>query len=110
MIIATAMSSPTIELTDEESEKLARAITNVTEQYEMPILDPRSRAWMYLGLVGFELYGSRAIAAWAERSKHKPQPVTPMKHQPHQAHPNPQAQPITPIDAYAEGTVINATS
>jgi hypothetical protein len=101
IMLAVLAKNPMLELTEGEAKKLGQAVERVTELYEVPLLDERSRAWINLGLVGFEVYGTRIIATMAEKKQHKtPAPVTQIR--PHQAHPG----PIT-SDDYREGQVIN---
>ena len=108
MMLAAMAKSPAWAITEEESGKLSAAITNVTQFYDVPILDEKSRAWMALGMVGFEVYGSRVATAIIE-AKQRPRAaaqaqganVSPIRPQPqatHSPHPNPPAQPIT-VDA-----------
>ena len=91
-------------LTEDESKRLASAITRVSELYEVPFLDEKSRAWINLGLVGVEVYGTRITAAMVERKKKPPAPqiVRPFEHSPRPSPPPPQ-----PIDAYNTEEVVN---
>jgi hypothetical protein len=97
MMLALYTKHPEIMLTDEESAILAAGINRVTELYELPILDEKSRAWMNLVMVGFQVYGTRIVTAVVEKKKTpRPQPqVVPAR--PHQA-------PATPFDGYQEST------
>jgi hypothetical protein len=76
MIGATLAHAPGWAITEEESAKLATAITNVTQFYEVPILDEKGRAWLSLGMVAFEVYGSRAVTAIMQ-AKQKPRTAEP---------------------------------
>jgi hypothetical protein len=100
IMLAVLAKNPMLELTEGEANKLGQAVERVTELYEVPLLDERSRAWINLGLVGFEVYGTRIIATMAEKKPKTPAPVTQIR--PHQAHPG----PIVSED-YREGQVIN---
>ena len=100
IMLAVLAKNPMIELTEGEAKKLGQAVERVTELYEVPLLDERSRAWINLGLVGFEVYGTRIIATMAEKKPKTPAPVTQIR--PHQAHPGPMAS-----EDYREGQVIN---
>lgn len=53
---------PELELTEDESAKLASAIQQVNELYDMPILPPSVMAWTNLAIVSGTIYGPRAIA------------------------------------------------
>jgi len=106
MMGASLLKMPSLVLTEEEAKHLATAITRVTELYDVPIMDEKTRAWMNLGIVGFELYGTRIIAEMAERRKKRPAPppmvIPPFRPQQHPPPPPPQQNPI---DAFfnAEG-------
>jgi hypothetical protein len=78
MMLAAFLKQPTFQITEEESAKLAAAITRVSELYEVPMLDERSKAWLGLGMVGVEVYGTRLAAAVVEAKK-RPHVVTPIK-------------------------------
>jgi hypothetical protein len=68
---AVLLRSPAFIITEEESKLLADAITRVTDLYEVPLLDEKSRAWLNLGMAGVEVYGTR-VAAVVMESKKKP--------------------------------------
>jgi hypothetical protein len=111
MMGATLAKSPAWAITEEESAKLAAAITQVTQFYEVPMLDEKGRAWLALSMVGFEVYGSRVATAIME-AKARPRTaqganVTPMRPQAqantHSPHPNPPGQPITVAESIYEG-------
>jgi hypothetical protein len=95
-MLAAFTQTPELLLTEEESKKLAAGITRVVELYDVPMLDERSRAWIGLGLVGVEVYGTR-IAAAAIKSKRRPHVVTPMRQQPPSVHNTPPPPPPPPI-------------
>lgn len=90
---------PSLVITQEEAKQLASAITRVSELYEIPILDEKARAWINLGLVGVQVYGTRIAAAMVERKKKAPTPppmvITPFR--PPQPQHRPPQQPIPPI-------------
>jgi hypothetical protein len=87
---------PSLVITEEEAKHLATAITRVSELYEIPILDEKARAWINLGMVGVQVYGTRIAAAMVERRKKAPAPP-PMVISPFRPHPVPPQQPIPPI-------------
>lgn len=100
MMGAAVLKIPSLALTEEEAKRLATAITRVTELYEVPILDEKTRAWLNLSIVGFEVYGTRVVAAMAERKKKEPAPppmvITPFRPI------TPPRPPQEPIEAFAQ--------
>lgn len=98
MMLAALTKQPSLVLTEEESEKLAKAINRVMELYETPLLDEKSRAWLSLSMVGVEVYGTRLATAVIERKKQPPRPQAVPSRPPY----TPPAPPITPIDTYTE--------
>lgn len=107
MMGASLLKMPSLILTDEEAKHLATAITRVSELYEVPILDEKTRAWLNLSMVGFEVYGTRIVAHMAERKKKQPAPppmvITPFRPPQHQ--PPPPSEPIE--GAFAEAAAMN---
>ena len=77
-MLAAFLKQPTFVITEAEASKLAAAVTRVSELYEVPMLDERSRAWLGLGMAGVEVYGTRLAAAVVEAKK-RPHVVTPIK-------------------------------
>ena len=77
-MLAALTKNPTLILTEDESAKLAAAVNRVTELYDVPLLDERSRAWIGLSLVGVEVYGTRIATAVMDARK-RPHVVTPIK-------------------------------
>ena len=104
---AALLKMPDLALTEEEAKHLATAITRVSELYELPLLDEKTRAWMNLGIVGFEVYGTRIVAHMAERKKKQPAPppmvITPFR--PPQHHPPPTPPPIDANFAEADAVM-----
>jgi len=98
-MLAAFTRQPDLELTEEESKKLATAITRVVEQYELPLLDERSLAWIGLGMAGVQVYGTR-LASAVLRAKRGPQ-VVPAK-QPSSVQNTPPAAPVI-IDQAFQG-------
>lgn len=52
-----------LEITQDEAEQLAGAITRVTELYDIAILDEKTMAWVQLAMVGSAVYGTRIMAS-----------------------------------------------
>jgi hypothetical protein len=104
MMGAAFLKMPSLLLTEEEAKQLANAITRVSELYEVPLMDEKTRAWLNLSIVGFQVYGTRVVAAMAERKKKQPAPppmvITPFRHR--------EAAPPPPetINAVAEEVTI----
>jgi hypothetical protein len=106
MMAASLLKTPSLVLTEEEAKHLATAITRVTELYEVPILDEKTRAWLNLSMVGFEVYGTRIVAAMAERKKKQPAPP-PMVITPFRPTPTPPRPSQEPIEGFVEEGVMN---
>lgn len=68
-ILAGMASIPELQLSEEEGMGLASAIANVQQHYG-GVLDPKTEAWIGLGLVAGALYVPRVIAIRA-RLKHE---------------------------------------
>ena len=96
---ASLLKVPDLALTEEEAKHLAAAITRVTELYEVPLMDEKTRAWFNLGIVGFEVYGTRIVAHMAERKKKQPAPP-PMVITPFRPQPQPAPPPPNPIEGF----------
>lgn len=58
-------------LDEEESKRLANAAVQVTQLYDIPLLDEKSRAWLNLGMVAADVYGTRFMAATIMAKKNK---------------------------------------
>lgn len=69
---ATLVKNPTLVLTEDESKQLAAAITRVTELYDVPLLDEKTRAWINLGIVGVQVYGTRITSVIVDKKKKAP--------------------------------------
>jgi hypothetical protein len=80
---AVLLRAPNFIITEDEAKLLAAAISRVSELYDVPLLDEKTRAWLNLGMAGVEVYGTR-IAAVVLESKKKPQIVRPFDKQPDQ--------------------------
>lgn len=110
-MLAAISKSPAWAITVEESAKLSTAINNVTALYDVQILDDKARAWLALGMVGVEVYGSRVATAIIEakaKAKAKPAPaanVAPITRTPQQpadfTHPQGFAEYMNPPGAPA---------
>jgi hypothetical protein len=88
---------PSLILEDEETKNLAEAITRVSQLYDVPMLDEKTRAWLNLGMVGANVYGTRVIAEILRRRRENtpappPMVLTPFPKQQHQ--PGPQQPPV----------------
>ena len=65
-----ALKYPEIELTADESEKLAASITRVSELYgDIPGIDEKTMAWIKLGGTAATIYGTRIVAANVRKKK-----------------------------------------
>lgn len=57
-----------LELDQDEAKALSDAVNKVQAEYKMPILDPKTLAWINLGMVAGGVYGPR-VAAYSLRKK-----------------------------------------
>jgi hypothetical protein len=71
MMGAALVKNPVLVLTEDESKQLAAAITRVTELYDVPLLDEKTRAWLNLGIVGVQVYGTRITSVIVDKKKSK---------------------------------------
>jgi hypothetical protein len=78
---ATFLNTPEMMLDAGESKMLADAITNVTEHYDIPLLDEKSQAWLGLGFCVATIYGPRVVTLMNKAKKARgPQLVNEVKH------------------------------
>ena len=70
---AVLLQSPVFVITEDEAKLLANAITRVTDLYEIPLLDEKSRAVDTWAMAGVEVYGTRIAAVVMEKKRTKPQ-------------------------------------
>jgi len=75
--IGKLLKTPEWALTDEEAEKYGKAVSRVTELYDIPMMDEKSRAWLNLGIVSMEISAPRIAAVILGKKKRQPQ-VVPM--------------------------------
>jgi hypothetical protein len=50
-------------ISEREAKELAASIVRVSELYDLPLLDEKTRAWLGLGMTMASVYGTR-IGAW----------------------------------------------
>lgn len=72
------VNAPEFELSEDESKQLAKAITNVSDQYDIPMFDDKTMAWIQLAMVGGSIYGPRAMAYSVNHSKKQKSPPGPV--------------------------------
>lgn len=60
-----------LELDQNESKRLSDAVNEVQAQYKMPILDPKTMAWINLAITGAGIYGPRVAAHSLRKKKEK---------------------------------------
>jgi hypothetical protein len=66
VMLASALAVPELELTEDEAHKIAVAGADVAKHYSVE-LDPKTVAWVQLGMVCGSIYGSRAVAIYFRR-------------------------------------------
>lgn len=96
--IANLFGSEVFAITPEESQALAKAVTNVSQYYDVPIVSEKALAWVNLATTLGAVYGPRFVAAKMRKTK-KPNVVT---FEQSTTRYNPPHQPITVEDAYQE--------
>jgi hypothetical protein len=60
--MASKMLLPELELSEEESKTMARAISEVSQYYEIPMVSPQQVAWYNLTMTAAMIYGTRFVA------------------------------------------------
>lgn len=73
--MATFLKSEYVALSEDESQNLAKAITRVTQLYDIPVMGEKAMAWTNLLMVAGTVYGPRIVAGKVAKKKHKPQVV-----------------------------------
>lgn len=63
-MLAAATQVPELAINTDEANQLAKAVANVQQYYPMHI-NPKTLAWSNLLMVAGSVYGSRAVAIWA---------------------------------------------
>lgn len=58
---AAILGIPELALDPKEAHSLAEAVSNVAQFYDIPA-DPKTVAWINLGMCGMTIYGTRALA------------------------------------------------
>jgi hypothetical protein len=61
--LASAINVPMLAISHDEAERLAKAIANVAELYDLPVLSPEAQAWANLVVAAGSIYGPRVLAA-----------------------------------------------
>lgn len=74
---ASIMKLQALAIAESEADLLAKAINDVAAFYDVPTLAPEIQAWGSLGIVMFQIYGSRIIAARAEARRNRPRTAQP---------------------------------
>jgi len=60
--ISAMLHSEVFAITEQESEELAKAVTKVSQLYDIPVIGEKALAWMNLAMVGGKIYGPRVVA------------------------------------------------
>ncbi len=63
-MLASIAKTPELELTDEECERIAKAMQNVAQYYPVYV-DAKTQAWMGLIMTAGSVYGTRVFAILA---------------------------------------------
>lgn len=70
---AAFLKVPELELDQDEAKRLSDAVNRVQSEYNMPILDPKTLAWINLAMVAGGVYGPRFAAHSIRKKKEKAQ-------------------------------------
>lgn len=73
--MANLFGTEVFAITPEESQALAKAVTNVSQYYDVPIVSEKMLAWVNLATTMGAVYGPRFVAAKIRKNK-KPNVVT----------------------------------
>lgn len=76
LILATTLKVPELALSQEESDAVARAIADVASHYPIAV-DPKTMAWINLGMCLGTVYGTRAISYGIRKRTEKKEQVIP---------------------------------
>lgn len=61
MMGAAFLGIPELKLEEQESKDLAMAVKQVTDLYDMPLMDEKTLAWINLTMTASAIYGTRAV-------------------------------------------------
>jgi hypothetical protein len=75
------LHSEVLSITEDESAQLAKALTNVTQLYDIPVIGEKALAWTNLAMVAGKVYGPRYVASRINK-KSKPSKVVTTFEQP----------------------------
>ena len=71
--VASFVHMPEMELTPEEVHRFALSAQNVAQYYDIPV-SPKTQAWLALGTVAVQIYGTRLAANALKPAETKPAP------------------------------------
>ena len=71
-IMAAGLQTPELALDPSESKAIAEGIQNVAQHYPVAI-DPKTMAWINLGIVCSSVYGPRMVAIGINKNKRQKQ-------------------------------------
>lgn len=77
--MSNLLGSELLLLTKDESQVLAEAITNVSQYYDIPVMDEKMLAWINLASVAGIIYGPRFVAAKFRKQQKKKGNVVEMR-------------------------------
>lgn len=70
-MLAMLTKNPALEISDKESDTLARSLKNVMDQYQLKP-NPRTMAWVQLAATSAAIYGPRIAVIAASRKFSRP--------------------------------------
>jgi hypothetical protein len=78
LALSAATKVPELALDESEARQLAEAAAEVQSHYEASFIDPKTMAWIQLGMVAASVYGPRAVVVMMRKkqekeAKHHPQ-------------------------------------
>lgn len=78
LIGASFLKVPQLELSEDEAAKLGKAVSRVSELYDMPLMDEKTQAFVNLAMVGASIYGPRFMSYRLDaqtKARKKVQPI-----------------------------------
>lgn len=70
--------TPELRITEEEAKTLGEAAARVSELYDIPLVDEKTRAWLNLGMAATQVYGTRVAAVVIRNKQAKQRAVNPV--------------------------------
>lgn len=92
---AALIKEPVFAITEEEAAILSKGITRVSDLYDVPFVDEKTRAWLNLTMALGQVYGPRVATVIINKKKKSPAPPPLVIAPFHPQRAQPQTQPST---------------